>query len=96
VINSTNLNCLIPSIKDSRLAAAGSDSKSNSNSILNMAEYAVYIQFNDLDKLVINEDISELKLIKVYPDPIFKEAQIFNDKNRIILIEVSLYFIIIK
>jgi hypothetical protein len=54
-----------------------------------MAEYAVYIQFNELDKLVINEDVNELKLIKVYPDPIFKEAQMFNDKNRIILIEVG-------
>ena len=61
-----------------------------------MLEYAVNIEFNELDNsgspVPQSKPISPMHLIQVYPDPVFKDLQVFTDKTRIILIEVNKLF----
>ena len=61
-----------------------------------MLEYAVNIEFNELDNSGLaapqSKPITPMHLIQVYPDPVFKDLQVFTDKTRIILIEVKINF----
>ena len=52
---------------------------------LTMLDYSVYVQFNEQSKKLAQH----IAKIQVHPNPSFKEAQIFSDKTKIILIEVK-------
>ncbi len=51
---------------------------------LRVAEFSVDVQFNEMQ---LSENSKGSYQIHVYPDPVFKEGQVFTGKTRIILIE---------
>jgi hypothetical protein len=76
ILNATNIECVIPAIKKEKYLFTPS-----SSSII--TDYSVHIQFNEQTRLFSQLDYS----IQVYPDPEFKENQVFSDKAHIVFIE---------
>jgi hypothetical protein len=74
ILNATNIECVIPAIKKEKYLFT-------SSSII--TDYSVHIQFNEQTRLFSQLDYS----IQVYPDPEFKENQVFSDKTHIVFIE---------
>lgn len=74
--SSATIECLLPTINENKM---------NTDLTSRAAEYAINIQFNQ-NKIEHDGSAADFA-IHVYPDPIFKESQVFTDKTRIILIE---------
>ena len=74
IFNSSLIECTIPELKDNRLLSLNQEP----------VNYSFYIQFNELVNKFANENRQQLK---VYPNPVFEDEQIFTDKSQIILIK---------
>ncbi|RNA23642.1 plexin-A2 isoform X1 [Brachionus plicatilis] len=74
ILNSTMIECAIPELKDDRLLGPNQ----------NPVDYSFYIQFNELASKFSNQNRQQ---IKVYPNPVLDNEQIFSDKSQIILIK---------
>lgn len=74
IANSSLIECTIPELRDKRLLSSSQEP----------VNYSLYIQFNELVNKFANQNRQQLK---VYPDPVFEEEQIFSDKSQIIVIK---------
>ena len=92
ILTSSNIECIIPQIRDKRMVIGGGGGETAGGPPL---EYSIYIQFNEISNKFANRYPGDLQRIHVYPDPVFDEAQLFSDKTPIILIKGRFLIIIL-
>ena len=93
IVNATNIECVIPQIRDKRMQQQNLNhfGQHNHELAVEPLAYSIYVQFNEISNKFANRYPGDLQHIQVYPDPVFDEAQLFSDKKPIILIKGSFY-----